>query len=269
MSLIAVCADKGSPGVTTAALALAATWPRPIALAELDPSGGDLALRLTDPVGRYVLAARPSVLTWAAARLGSTAETVWGHCQTVAGLPVLRGMAGAEQAVGLAPLWPELAGQLQAVAGGDVLADLGRLLPDGPVLPVAAAADLVVVVAAGTVDGLVHARDRVRGLLETVHIGLSGVAVLVVASDRDGLQVCQAMRAVLARDRLPAHVAGFLAVDRAGVAALQGGDRSVRWSRSLLARTARQVAAVLAGQLPALQPVAAPASVAVPAGELR
>jgi len=74
--------------------------------------------------------------------------------------------------------------------------------------------------------------------------------VLVLASDRDGPQVVQAARAVLARDGLPARVVGFLAVDRAGLAALEGGDRSARWSRSLLGRTARQAAAVLAEQLP-------------------
>ena len=40
--LIAVAADKGAPGVTTTAVALAAVWPRPVLLAECDPAGGDL-----------------------------------------------------------------------------------------------------------------------------------------------------------------------------------------------------------------------------------
>lgn len=39
-------AAKGGPGVTTAAVALAAVWPRSAIVAECDPSGGDLALRL-------------------------------------------------------------------------------------------------------------------------------------------------------------------------------------------------------------------------------
>jgi len=42
MALIAIAADKGSPGVTTTSVALAAVWPRPVLLAECDPSGGDL-----------------------------------------------------------------------------------------------------------------------------------------------------------------------------------------------------------------------------------
>ena len=47
MSLVALVSAKGSPGVTTTALALAGTWPenRRVLLAELDPAGGDLAPR--------------------------------------------------------------------------------------------------------------------------------------------------------------------------------------------------------------------------------
>ena len=46
VALIAVAADKGAPGVTTTAVALAAVWPRPVLLAECDPAGGDLVYRL-------------------------------------------------------------------------------------------------------------------------------------------------------------------------------------------------------------------------------
>ena len=59
MSLVALAADKGSPGVTTAAVALAAVWPRPALVAECDPSGGDLAMRLHAPGGAPAAAGRP------------------------------------------------------------------------------------------------------------------------------------------------------------------------------------------------------------------
>ena len=42
MALIAIAADKGAPGVTTACLALSLVWPRPVLLAECDPAGGDV-----------------------------------------------------------------------------------------------------------------------------------------------------------------------------------------------------------------------------------
>ena len=45
MALIAIAADKGSPGVTTTSVALAAVWPRRVLLAEADPAGGDLVYR--------------------------------------------------------------------------------------------------------------------------------------------------------------------------------------------------------------------------------
>ena len=52
MGLYAVCAAKGSPGVSTAAVALGMTWARPAVVADLDPAGGDLSLRYRDVEGR-------------------------------------------------------------------------------------------------------------------------------------------------------------------------------------------------------------------------
>jgi hypothetical protein len=40
MSLIVLASASGSPGVTTTALGLALTWPRPVLLVEADPTGG-------------------------------------------------------------------------------------------------------------------------------------------------------------------------------------------------------------------------------------
>jgi hypothetical protein len=191
---------------------------------------------------------------------------VWEHCQTAAGgLVVLPGLAGAEQAAGLSALWPELAAALRASTGGDVLADLGRLLPGSPALPVAAAADLAVVVTAATVEGLVHARDRVGGLVSNrPPSGGPGIAVVVVGRDRDGPAAVEAARAVLDRHGLPARVAGLLAVDPGAVAALHRGDRTARFGRSLLARTARHVGSVLAAMLPVPAPTADAAGDAMP-----
>ena len=44
--LIALCSDKGSPGVTTTALALGSAWVTPVVVVEADLAGGDLAIRL-------------------------------------------------------------------------------------------------------------------------------------------------------------------------------------------------------------------------------
>ena len=42
MTVCALLSPGGSPGVTTAALAMALTWPGPVLVAETDPSGGDV-----------------------------------------------------------------------------------------------------------------------------------------------------------------------------------------------------------------------------------
>ena len=43
--IVAVGADKGAPGVTTAALALGMVWPTDRVVLDADPSGADLPFR--------------------------------------------------------------------------------------------------------------------------------------------------------------------------------------------------------------------------------
>src|SRR4051812_29041479 len=64
--LVALCSDKGSPGTTTASVALASCWPSPAAVVEADPYGGDLAIRIRTETGA-VLPETPTVLTLATA----------------------------------------------------------------------------------------------------------------------------------------------------------------------------------------------------------
>ena len=44
MALIVLTSAAGSPGVTTTAVGLALTWPRPVLLVEADPTGGSAVL---------------------------------------------------------------------------------------------------------------------------------------------------------------------------------------------------------------------------------
>ena len=106
MALIAIASDKGAPGVTTAALALAAVWPRPVLLAECDPAGGDLVYRFP-AVGGGHLDPRRGVLSLAVvARRGMQSQQVWEHVQKLhGGLDVLAGVTNAEQGAGLSLLW--------------------------------------------------------------------------------------------------------------------------------------------------------------------
>jgi hypothetical protein len=254
MTFVVLCADKGSPGVTTAALALAVVSPGPSVVAEVDPSGGDLALRLTDGLGRFELRDQPNLLTFAAAAgRGPTADLLLQHCQAAAGLHVLRGAVSAEQASGLDRLWPAVAQALRSTSGANVLADVGRLLPGSPAWPVVSAADCVVVVATASAEGLAHMRERVCGIAP---LGRD-TAVVLVSSDQHGHDAMRCTAKVLDRDDLPAEVIGFLALDSGAVARLERGERTGRVARSLLVRTAREVSQRLRQRIGSTSPATA------------
>jgi cellulose biosynthesis protein BcsQ len=98
MALIAVAADKGGPGVTTASVALAAVWPRPVLLAECDPAGGDIVYRLPGAGGTRLDPRRGLLSLAVAARHGLQPDQVWEHVQKLhGGLDVLAGVTTAEQ----------------------------------------------------------------------------------------------------------------------------------------------------------------------------
>ncbi|MFC7645041.1 hypothetical protein ACFQX6_33570 [Streptosporangium lutulentum] len=127
MALIVLAADKGAPGVTTAATALGAVWPRPVLLAECDPAGGDLAYRLPAADGGVLNPSRGLLTLGATARRGLHPDQVYEHTQKIiGGLDVLAGLTHGEQAAGLTWLWSPLGRALAALPQADVLADCGR-----------------------------------------------------------------------------------------------------------------------------------------------
>ncbi len=234
MSLLALAAAKASPGVTTTAVALAATWPaeRGVLLVEADLGGGDLA-------AWFGLAVEPGLVSLAAARR-STPPSVQGHTQPLpGGLRVLVGPPGAEQATAALGLLPaDLLAGLDRLEGTDVLADLGRLNPGSPALPLARAARLLVLVCRPTLAELQHLAHRVAALREASQtVGL----VLVGGGPYPPAEVART---------LGVQVLGTLPVDRHGAGLLGGtaaGMPGLR--RTRLVRAARTLADDLAGRL--------------------
>ena len=185
MALIVVAADKGAPGVTTAAVALAAVWPRPVLLAECDPAGGDLIYRLPAASGSRLDPRRGLLSLAISARRGGHPGQVWEHAQKLrGGLDVLVGVANAEQGAGLDLMWDQVGAALAALPEADVIADCGRLGADGRAYDLLARADAVILVTratwatwcgCGTGRGAIDA--AIRG-----HGGLPGrVGALVIA----------------------------------------------------------------------------------------
>ena len=254
MALIAVAADKGAPGVTTTALALAAVWPRPVLLAECDPAGGDIVYRLPGAGGARLDPRRGLLSLAVAARRGVTPAQVWDHVQKLrGGLDVLLGVTTAEQGSGLDPLWDALGAALAALPGADVIADCGRLGPDGPYYELLAHAAAVVLVVRPSLGEVVRLRDRAAAL--SAAVGQRGghdgrVGLLVVVDHRGfGAALAEVGQAV-GYPGSPVSVLGAVAYE-ARSAELLRGEWGGKLRKSLLIRTAGEVTTRLVSQWPA------------------
>jgi len=244
MGLYVLAAAKGSPGVTTSAVALAGAWQGDPILADLDPAGGDIALRYRDQAGVPLDPDRGLLSLGAAVRRGSTEVQLADHVQMLAGgLEVLVGVVSPSQVQGLGPAWQHLARSLRAVPGRDVIADCGRLMPGSATVPVLQNADALLLIARPTVEGLSHLRERIRGFAEVLQLGTYDavpVGVALVTSYRD-TRVAGEVQAILDRARLQATVLGILAEDEKAAEAIRTGDgRKAR--SSLLLRSAAELA---------------------------
>jgi len=249
MGLYAVCAAKGSPGVTTATVALGLTWPGSAVVADVDPAGGDLSLRYRDTEGRPLDPDRGVMSLAAAVRRGAEGADVGEHLQTVGGgLPMLVGFSRPEQVAALGTSWHHVATSLATLPGRDVLADCGRVLPGSSTMPVLTRASAILILTRPTVEELYHLRERLRALTESLQLrdpGAVPVGVAVLAGDRDRNSVPD-VRRVIAAAGLPVTVLGAFAIEPKSAAALRHGvDVSAR--KSLLMRSAAAIGEALRG----------------------
>ncbi len=261
MALIAIASDKGAPGVTTAALALAAVWPRPVLLAECDPAGGDLVYRFP-AVGGGHLDPRRGVLSLAVvARRGMQPQQVWEHVQKLhGGLDVLAGVTNAEQGAGLSLLWGPIGKALASMPQADVIADCGRLGADGPLYDLLAEATTVVLVSKVHVADVIRLRDRATAFAAAAQSRGRrnfGVGVVVVADHKKFRASLGEVQHVLGQANAPATVLGGIAHDTKG-ADLLNGEWGGNLDRTMLIRTAREVARQLVQGLPPIGNLAEP-----------
>jgi MinD-like ATPase involved in chromosome partitioning or flagellar assembly len=264
MALIAVASDKGAPGVTTTALALASVWPGPVLLAECDPAGGDLVFRFPAADGRQLDPRRGLLSLAVAGRRDYQQQQVWQHTQKIhGGLDVLLGVTNAEQGAGLSTLWGPLGRMLAALPGTDVIADCGRLGPEGPFYDLLAEADAVLLVTRPELGDIIRLRDRAAVVVaNAVRRGRSGFAVDVLTiADAQRLKTAKAeVTHALAQAGLPVRLSCGLTHDRKGAELLRG-TWGGKLDKSLLIRTAREAA----GQLTAFRP-STPADAQQPPG---
>jgi cellulose biosynthesis protein BcsQ len=242
MSLVVVAGAKGAAGVTTTATVLAAVWPATALLADCDPTGGDVALRLRDEHGGWLAGDRGVVGLAAAARMRSGRLDLDEQVQTaVGGLPVLVGVDSPAQGSRIGGLWPAIAATLAQAPTMDVVADCGRLLPGLPSEHLIAAADLLVLVVRPTAESVAHARHALDALETADALRARRLHVAVVGDPatlgRDVEQVRDALSAVVP----DGAEFGGLAQDAQAAAGL-AGTPTRKLDRSALVTSARRLA---------------------------
>ena len=243
--LISIASAKGSPGASTSAHVLAAVWPRPVVLAELDPVGSDLVYRTRSREGAPLDSDR-GVVSLAAAIRRDPATPLRDHLTVIEGdLPVLVGLSRPDQATAIEAGWAGLTTSLHQ--HGDVIADVGRLSPGAPSLGAALASDITLFVVRPGVENYGHLRERLSWIIaetsrrsEQARLGILLIAPWKVRHEAEDLT------RLLRGSNLEVPVVGVLALDP-GAADSLAGRQARPLGRTLLVRSARTVATALAG----------------------
>jgi hypothetical protein len=278
MALIVLGSDKGSPGVTTSAVALAAVWPGRALYAECDPHGGDLVYRMPAEHGGPLDPNRGLVSLAVGARRGFDASILPQHTQRLrGGLELLVGLGNAEQSQGMTGLWGPLGRAFDRYGelpyGADVIADCGRLGPDSPTLDLIAQSALVLLIARTEAESLAHVRDRANSLSARLHstqgssvsLGRPPIGIVLIAPPNRARQTAKQVGDLLAASTAGAEVLGVLAYDEPGAQALAGRGRG-RVDKALLTRSARELAGTVAHRYGLIRPATgyAPAPLPTP-----
>jgi hypothetical protein len=230
---------KGSPGVTSAALVLAAAWPRPVVLLEADPSGGDLAYRCRSASGGP-LSTSPSILGFVSAARKDRVTSLRGWTQRLGcGVDVVPGINVPSQARGMADLWAPLTSAARS-SDIDVIVDVGRLGRDSPTAALVDVADVQGAVLTPTLDSVMHTRE----LLKDIGPSAGGHTVpLVVGRARTASADRQDVDEVMGQEGLILDRSAHLPLDHPGLSALENGASSTgRVRTSHVVRAARAFA---------------------------
>jgi len=239
VTVVALASAKGSPGVTTTALALALVWPRPVIVAECDPAGGEVTAGFLAgthaPEGGLLGLAlelrRGAITAGQVPRWCARLDTTGSRLLLAAPSDVAARTPIGEVAARLVEVFAALG---VADAPWDVLVDCGRL--DG-------AAGSVVFAGADRSLLLVRPTLRATHVAQTRLAGASaagGLGVLVVGDAPYGRRDVEVALGV--------PVVGVIGHDPVSAAVL-GGERPAGrgFTRGLLLRSARTLADTLIG----------------------
>ncbi len=233
MTLICFASQKGSPGATATALAVAASLSvaegRRKLLLEADSTGGTLAIR-------YRLPVEPGLLTLAAAaRTELTSDELWRHARELpGGLPVIVCPDGPEQVhAAMAASGATLGCFLAGLRDVDVICDVGRLAPESPSLAFVAEASALLMVARPNAEQLQPAARRMIMLKQQV----SNIGWVLVGQKPYGPAEVEAT--------YDFPVVGVIADDPRSVASFESGVVSKRLRRHPFLRSSTMLANTL------------------------
>ncbi|MGW4293111.1 ParA family protein [Micromonospora chersina] len=203
MAIIAMVSAKGSPGVTTAALAAALSWHRRLVLAECDPAGGSILAgylggALDGPRGLGELAVGEL-------RDGNLENAFWSQLVDLDAPRrerlLLPGVVDPAQAGSVTPLWQRFADFFTSLERGvppyDVLVDCGRLQVGGPPWPVLRAAAVVLLVTRAHLPDLSATRATVKAVERDFaehRIPPGTLRLLVVGDGHGSSEISKALR---------------------------------------------------------------------------
>ncbi|MGC5051221.1 ParA family protein [Micromonospora sp. DT48] len=203
MAIIALVSAKGSPGVTTTALACALSWHRRLILAECDPAGGSILAgylggALDGPRGIGELAVGEL-------RDGTMETSFWSQLVDLDAPRrerlLLPGVVDPAQAGSVTPLWQRFADFFTSLERGDppydVIVDCGRLHVLGPPWPLLRAASVVLVVTRAQLPDLSGTRAMVQAIERdfTEHRVTPGtLRLLLVGGGHGKSEVSKALR---------------------------------------------------------------------------
>lgn len=181
--MVTLCSLSGAPGVTTAALALASTWPtdEAVRLVEADASGGDIAAWWHLPVW-------PGLIDLAAASRPGQDHDYDGEARFMqvlpAGVRVCVAPASAERTASALDLITQHPKAL-AWWAGVTLVDLGRVAPESAVMALEEEAQANVVLTTGDVAHLKRLKEAALGLKDSDR----PLGVVVVGTSRSAQEV--------------------------------------------------------------------------------
>jgi hypothetical protein len=250
MTVIALTSSKGSPGVTTTALALAWVWPevapaRRVLVVDADVAGGDI----TTGYLRGAVTSTDGLLGLAGDRSDDAVAALWNHLIALdddGTRLLLTGISDPAQARSLVGTWSTLSGVFAKLDDEDppvdIIVDLGRLGSAHEATALRQRADHVVLVMRSSLTSTASARSAMRRLAEERAAARDdplGLGCVLVGESQPY------SRAEIA-DAVGAPVVATIAWDPTAADVFStGSPAGWRFGRSPLLRSARAAAAAL------------------------